>query len=151
MINTKTKQRVAVYIRTSTDWQRKGVDVQKADILEYCDENGYSVEENAIYVDTNKSGSLGKTERPALERLLGDVAKNKFDTLVVYRLDRLSREFPKLVGITQELAEHGTRVVSVSEPFDTNTQSTQHFIQSLMILGRNERQIKELTGDKEYE
>ena len=63
------------------------IDEQKAKLTSYCDIKDWNIYE--IYTDGGFSGS--NTERPALEQLIRDAKGKLFDTVLVYKLDRLSR------------------------------------------------------------
>jgi site-specific DNA recombinase len=82
----------AIYIRWSTEDQGQGttLQVQRETCLSYCDKQGWYVPEDRIYVDDGYSA--GTLYRPALDRLRADVLNEAVDTVVVYRLDRLSRD-----------------------------------------------------------
>ena len=85
-----TTNKVAIYVRVSTTSQVEegySIDEQKAKLSSYCDIKDWSVYK--IYTDGGFSGS--NTDRPALEGLIKDAKKRKFDTVLVYKLDRLSR------------------------------------------------------------
>ncbi len=74
---------------------------------------------STFYNDGGVSG--GTLERPALERLLGDIEEDLIDTIVVYKVDRLSRalcDFAKLVEIFDR---HEISFVSVTQQFNTTS------------------------------
>lgn len=115
MKSEQTNPRVAVYLRTSTDWQRNGIDVQKATVLEFCEEQTLQINEENIYVDEAYSGSLPAVNRPALNRLLNDIKKNKFDILVVYRMDRIYRDMKQICQLIEILQNHNVVLMSAVE------------------------------------
>ena len=85
-----TTNKVAIYVRVSTTNQAEegySIDEQKDKLTSYCNIKDWSVYN--VYTDGGFSGS--NTERPALEKLIKDAKKKKFDTVLVYKLDRLSR------------------------------------------------------------
>ena len=82
--------KVAIYIRVSTTSQVEegySIDEQKDKLKSYCQIKDWNVYK--VYTDGGFSGS--NTERPALEKLIKDAKNKKFDTVLVYKLDRLSR------------------------------------------------------------
>ena len=83
-------QRVAVYARVSTFEQDPENQLQE--LRRYCEARGWTAVE---YVDRGVSGS--KDKRPALDALLKDAKRRRFDVLVCWRLDRLGRNLRHLV------------------------------------------------------
>ncbi len=118
MKKEQTNKRVAIYLRTSTDWQRNGVDVQKATVLESCEAQNLQVKEENTYVDRAYSGSLPATHRPALNRLLKDIGQGKFDILAVYRLDRIYRDTQQMCKLMEILQNHNVVLMSATETLD---------------------------------
>jgi len=77
--------RCAIYARVSTTDQN--CELQLRELREYISHRGWK---NAgEYQDTGFSGA--KASRPALDRLMADAAKRKFDCIVVYKIDRFGR------------------------------------------------------------
>lgn len=71
------------------------------------------------YSDEGLTGA--NTNRPGLKRLLSDVADGLIDALIVYQLDRLSRDVKDFANIYSSLEEKGVMFISVKESIDTNT------------------------------
>ena len=71
------------------------------------------------YDDGGYSG--GSTERPGLKRLLDDVAANKINVIVVYKVDRLTRSLADFAKIVEALDAKGVSFVSVTQQFNTTT------------------------------
>lgn len=84
--------RPAIYIRWSSEDQGQGttLQVQRDACLSYCDRMGWHVPEDLIFVDDGYSG--GNMYRPGLEKVRKAILEGLVDTVVVYRLDRLSRD-----------------------------------------------------------
>ncbi|HEO6928823.1 TPA: recombinase family protein, partial [Streptococcus agalactiae] len=83
-------RKVAIYSRVSTINQAEegySITGQIDSLTKYCDAMGWVIYKN--YSDAGYSG--GKLERPAISELIEDGKNNKFDTVLVYKLDRLSR------------------------------------------------------------
>jgi DNA invertase Pin-like site-specific DNA recombinase len=70
------------------------------------------------YVDTGFSGA--KTSRPALDRLMADAAKRKFDCVVVWKLDRFGRSVLNLSQQLAALTSFGVRFVATTQGLDTD-------------------------------
>jgi site-specific DNA recombinase len=99
------------------------------------------------YDDGGYSG--GSIDRPALRRLLADVAAGKVDCVVVYKVDRLSRsllDFARVMGV---LDAAGASFVSVTQPFNTAQSMGRLTLNVLLSFAQFEREvIGERTRDK---
>ena len=73
----------------------------------------------AGYDDGGFSG--GTMDRPALQRLLADIAAGRVDTVVVYKIDRLTRSLADFAKIVEILDARGASFVSVTQQFNTTT------------------------------
>lgn len=141
--NTHGRVRVAIYVRVSTDIQVDGysIDEQLERLRKYCDAHGWVIYKE--YIDPGFSGS--NIDRPAMIKLLKDVREKKFDTVLVYKLDRLSRsQKDTLYLIEEEFLPNGVDFISMSENFDTSTPFGKAMIGILSVFAQLEReQIKE--------
>ena len=103
--------RCAIYVRVSTLDQQ--VDNQLIELRRYVVARAWSAVE---YVDHGVSGA--KDRRPALDALLKDARRRKFDVLVCWRLDRLGRNLKHLITMLDELQALGVAFVSLAEGID---------------------------------
>lgn len=139
-----TTNKVAIYVRVSTTNQVEegySIDEQKAKLSSYCDIKDWSVYK--IYTDGGFSGS--NTDRPALEGLIKDAKKRKFDTVLVYKLDRLSRSQKDTLYLIEDIfIKNNIAFLSLQENFDTSTPFGKAMIGLLSVFAQLEReQIKE--------
>lgn len=82
----------------------------------------------------------GKTrKRPGLEDLLSQIGPN--DTLVVWRLDRVGRNFRDLVDIADELRERGANLISLSEGIDTSSSIGEVIYRLMIVFADFERKV----------
>lgn len=137
-------QKVAVYIRVSTLSQLEegySIEEQKAKLESYCDIKDWHVYK--VYTDGGFSGST--TERPALEQLIKDAQSKLFDTVLVYKLDRLSRSQKDTLYLIEDVfLKNDIEFVSLLENFDTSTPFGRAVIGLLSVFAQLEReQIKE--------
>jgi DNA invertase Pin-like site-specific DNA recombinase len=109
----KPKQ-VAIYTRVSTDEQK--ADLQLLDLRDYARKRGYHI--YSIYEDV-VSGAAN--EREALDRLMGDARKRKFDIILVWKFDRFARSLKMLVDSLALFQELGIDFISYKENIDTTT------------------------------
>jgi site-specific DNA recombinase len=95
------------------------------------------------YDDGGYSG--GTMERPALKRLLDDVAANKIDVIVVYKVDRLTRSLADFAKIVEALDAKGVSFVSVTQQFNTTTSMGRLTLNILLSFAQFEREV---TGER---
>ena len=93
------------------------------------------------YDDGGYSG--GSMERPALKRLLADVAANKINVIVVYKVDRLTRSLADFAKIVEALDAKGISFVSVTQQFNTTTSMGRLTLNVLLSFAQFEREVKE--------
>ena len=99
------------------------------------------------YDDGGFSG--GNLERPAMQRLLADVAAGKVDCVVVYKVDRLSRSLLDFARVMQTFDRFGVTFVSVTQSFRTNDSMGRLTLNILLSFAQFEREIiSERTRDK---
>lgn len=110
-----SKKAVAIYARVSTD--RQTVDMQIHELKEYVKRRGWNLYRE--FIDQGYSGS--DTKRPAFQEMMNEAKKRKFDVLLVWKLDRLSRSMKDLVMVLNELGGLGIDFVSYDNNLDTST------------------------------
>jgi len=125
--------RVAIYARVSTAEQT--VENQRLELNRYCEARGWTATE---YLDAGVSGA--KESRPALDRLLSDARRRRFDTLIVWRLDRLGRSLRHLILLLDELTALGVGFVSLNEGIDTTTPAGRLQLHILGAIAEFERE-----------
>ena len=136
--------KVALYVRVSTTSQLEegySIEEQKAKLESYCDIKDWHIYK--VYTDGGFSGST--TERPALEQLIKDAQNKLFDTVLVYKLDRLSRSQKDTLYLIEDIfLKNNIEFVSLLENFDTSTPFGRAVIGLLSVFAQLEReQIKE--------
>jgi site-specific DNA recombinase len=99
------------------------------------------------YDDGGYSG--GNMDRPALQRLLGDIETGRVNAVVVYKVDRLSRSLLDFSRIMEVLDQHRVAFVSVTQQFNTATSMGRLVLHILLSFAQFEREmIAERTRDK---
>ncbi|MEO5586916.1 MAG: recombinase family protein, partial [Novosphingobium sp.] len=93
----------------------------------------------AYYDDGGISG--GTLERPALRRLLADVAAGHIDTIVVYKVDRLTRSLLDFAKLVEALDKADTSFVSVTQSFNTTTSMGRLTLNMLLSFAQFEREV----------
>jgi site-specific DNA recombinase len=95
------------------------------------------------YDDGGYSG--GSMERPALKRLMADIEAKKIDTIVVYKVDRLTRSLADFAKIVEALDRQGVSFVSVTQQFNTTTSMGRLTLNVLLSFAQFEREV---TGER---
>src|SRR5215212_6480937 len=100
-------ERVALLMRVSSEEQRERetIEIQEEFLGQYCDL--YELEVADIYKDDGISGTIPLHERAEGRRLLEDARLGKFDTVLVYKLDRLGRSLLVIVDAHDRLDAAG--------------------------------------------
>ena len=126
--------KIAIYARVSSDDQK--TDLQLDAIRSYSENRELSVFKE--YVD-RISGA--KADRPALNELLADARRKRFDVVVVWKIDRLGRSVPHLLSVLTELQALGIGFVSLQEALDTKTPAGRMVFTFLEAVAEFERAI----------
>jgi len=116
-------RRVALYARVSTSEQH--VEPQLFALRQYATARGLDVA--AEFVDHGVSGA--RDRRPALDKLLADARRRRFDAVSVVKLDRLGRSLHHLLTVLGQLDDLGVAFVSVDDAIDTSTAAGRLFMQ----------------------
>ena len=125
-------RRAAIYARVSTFDQT--TENQVIELRRYAETRGWTASE---YVDEGVSGSTD--HRPALEKLLRDAKRRRFDVLVCWRLDRLGRNLKHLILFLEELQALGVDFVSLAEGIDATTPAGRLQMHILGAIAEFER------------
>jgi DNA invertase Pin-like site-specific DNA recombinase len=97
----------------------------------------------AHYDDGGFSG--GSMERPALRRLMADIQASRIDTVVVYKVDRLTRSLADFAKIVEAFDARGVSFVSVTQQFNTTTSMGRLTLNVLLSFAQFEREV---TGER---
>jgi DNA invertase Pin-like site-specific DNA recombinase len=127
----------AIYARVSTSDQN--CESQLKELREFLIRRGWRLA--AEYVDTGFSGA--KASRPALDRLMADAAKRKFDCVAVYKIDRFGRSVLHLNQQLAALNSYGVRFVAISQGLDTDQSNpaSRLMLQILASVAEFEREM----------
>lgn len=128
-------KKVAVYCRVSTAEQNTGSQVSA--ITEYCTRNKWAI--SKIYEDNGISGKVD--DRPALNQLKKDCSKGKFQSVIVFRFDRMARSSTHLLECLELFRKNGIDFISISEGIDTSTAVGKMVFTFLSAISEFERVI----------
>ena len=129
-----TIARVALYARVSTSDQSP--ESQLRDLRQYAMARGLEILE---YVDTGFSGA--KQNRPALDRLMEDARKRRFDCILVWRFDRFARSTKHLLLALEEFRSLGIQFISYQENIDTTSPLGQALFTIVSAVAQLERDL----------
>lgn len=142
---TMKRIRCAIYTRKSSDegleQDFNSLDAQReacaAYVLSQASEGWTLLPE--LYDDGGISG--GTLERPALQRLLGDVSKGQIDIIVVYKVDRLTRSLLDFARLVEAFDASGVSFVSITQSFNTTTSMGRLTLNMLLSFAQFEREV----------
>jgi DNA invertase Pin-like site-specific DNA recombinase len=129
--------RVALYARVSTSNGHQDPEMQLRELRGFIDRRGWQI--TGEYVDKGISGS--KDSRPALDRLMTDASRRKFDAVLVWKLDRFGRSLRHLVNALAELEALGLTFVSLRDNLDLSTPSGRLMFQIIGAMAEFERAL----------
>jgi DNA invertase Pin-like site-specific DNA recombinase len=126
---------MAIYTRVSTEGQ--SVDMQVEDLNRYCQQRGFQVYKE--YCDQGFSGT--RDRRPALDQLMADARKRKFDGVLVWRFDRFARSTKHLITALEEFRYLGIDFISYQENIDTGSPLGKAMFTIVSAIAELERNI----------
>ena len=149
----KNEEWIAVYSRKSK-FTGKGESIGNQ--VELCKEYARNMfgeeymDRCVVFEDEGFSG--GNLQRPAFKRMMDEVRKRRFKAIVVYRLDRISRNISDFTGLIDELTKLDVAFVSIKEQFDTGTPMGRAMMFIISVFSQLEREtIAERIRDNMHE
>ena len=146
---TNEQIRCAIYTRKSSeeglDQSFNSLEAQREACIAYINSQKHEgwLLVNDHYDDGGYSG--GSMERPALKRLLGDISAGRVKTVVVYKVDRLTRSLADFAKIIEVFDSHEASFISITQHFNTTTSMGRLTLNVLLSFAQFER---ELTGER---
>ena len=134
------KKKAALYIRVSTRYQIDGdsLPMQRDELPKYVkyalDIDDYEVFEDAGY-------SAKNTDRPAYQRMMARCRAGEFSHIVVWKLDRISRNLLDFAEMYAELKKRGITFISKNEQFDTSTSFGEAMLKIILVFAELERNM----------
>lgn len=137
----------ACYVRVSSDEQRERQSIQSQIEALNTYARANKIKLRHVFADDGVSGTIPVGGRAEGSRLLTMAAQQSFDTLLVFRIDRLSRDTLELLRTIKELEQSGVAVKSITEPFETTSSVGKFTLTMLGGLAQMERDaIKDRSG-----
>jgi DNA invertase Pin-like site-specific DNA recombinase len=134
--STRPISQVALYARVST-LKNQDPEMQLAELREYAGRRGWQIVEE--FTDQGVSGC--KESRPALNRLMADACRRRFDAVLVWKIDRFVWSLKHLVNALAELAALGVAFVSLRDNIDLSTPSGRLMFQIIGAMAEFERAL----------
>lgn len=135
MATDNSTARVAIYARVSTTDQ--STETQLLDLRRYVADRAWDIFEE--YCDNGISGT--KDSRPALNQLMDDARKRRFDVVLVWRFDRFARSTKHLILAMEEFKNLGIDFVSYQENIDTSSPLGGAIFTIISAVAQLERDI----------
>lgn len=133
-------KKVAIYVRVSTQYQvdKASLPVQREELVNYAkyvlDIKDYAVFEDAGY-------SAKNTDRPDYQRMLARIRTGEFSHILVWKIDRISRNLLDFAAMYAELKSLGVTFVSKNEQFDTSSAMGEAMLKIILVFAELERNM----------
>jgi len=133
-------KKAALYIRVSTHWQvdKDSLPLQENDLINYA-KYALGVEKYEVFKDAGYSAK--NTNRPDYQRMMARLRTGEFTHLIVWKIDRISRNLLDFAQMYNELKQLGITFVSKNEQFDTSTAMGEAMLKIILVFAELERNI----------
>lgn len=130
--------RCAIYARVSKKKEEGiSIDAQINSLKSYIKKKKWMLYKE--YVDDGKSGAT--INRPQFRYLLEDAVEGKFDVILVYKIDRFSRNLKDIILTLDKLANYNIEFISITQPVDTTDAMGKAFMRIMAVFAELERDI----------
>lgn len=138
--NIQLPKKVAIYIRVSTHWQvdKDSLQVQKRELTAYS-EMILNIPDYEIFEDPGYSAK--NTDRPAYQEMMDRLRTGTFSHLLVWKIDRISRNLIDFANMYAELKSLGVTFVSKNEQFDTSSAIGEAMLKIILVFAELERKM----------
>src|SRR5690606_22218685 len=142
MLTNTEPRRVAIYIRVSTAEQKMdgySMEAQEEKLWDYVEKNGGLISKKEwIYKDAHTGSDLN---RPEFQRLMKDVRDGKYDAVLIWKIDRLSRSLKHLLTIFEDLVKVKVSLISLQENIDFSGPIGALIFQIFGAIAQFEREL----------
>lgn len=140
------KKKSALYVRVSTTHQidKDSLPLQRSDLTNYT-KFVLGIEDFEIFEDAGYSG--GTTDRPAYQDMMNRIKMGEFTHLIVWKIDRISRNLRDFSDMYDELKKYNVTFISRNEQFDTSTAMGEAMLKIILVFAELERK---LTGERVF-
>jgi len=130
----KENKRAVIYARCSTEESRQDVEVQLKELRRYCEAYGWQYDEVSEY-----GSGFKKDCQPELDKVLEKIRLKHYDVLIVYSMDRFSRQSPsKINALLDRIVEDcKCRFIALQQGIDSQNELTWHVVKPLFTYFAN--------------
>ncbi|HBJ1648884.1 TPA: recombinase family protein [Clostridium botulinum] len=130
----------ALYIRVSTHYQidKDSLPFQKKELINYS-KYVLNIDDYEIFEDAGYSGK--NTVRPAFQDMISRIKKGEFTHLLVWKIDRISRNLLDFCAMYEELKKYNCTFISKNEQFDTSSATGEAMLKLVLIFAELERKL----------
>lgn len=135
-----TLKKAALYIRVSTNHQidKDSLPFQRQELINYS-KYVLGIEDYEIFEDAGYSGK--NTIRPAYQDMMSRIRLSEFSHIIVWKIDRISRNLLDFSDMYQELKDYGVSFISKNEQFDTSNAMGEAMLKIILVFAELERQM----------
>lgn len=132
-MNSKTNKAI-IYARCSTDENKQDVEIQLQELRRYCEAYGWQFEEVWEYGSGYKADN-----QPKLDEILERIRLKHFDVLLVFSMDRFSRQSPSKINalLDRIVEQHKCRFIALQQGIDSESELTWHVVKPLFTYFAN--------------
>ena len=143
MTNIETalsRQKAAIYIRVSTLYQvdKASLPFQREELVNY---SKYALGISSYEVFEDAGYSAKNTDRPDYQRMMSRIRTGEFTHLLVWKIDRISRNLIDFTSMYEELKNLGVTFVSKNEQFDTSSAMGEAMLKIILVFAELERKM----------
>ena len=136
--------KAALYIRVSTVYQieKDSLPMQRQDLINYT-KIILGIEDYEIFEDAGYSAK--NTDLPAFQNMMNKIRKGEFTHILVWKLDRISRNLNDFTNMWEEFNKYGVQFISKNEQFDTSTAMGSAMLKIILVFAELE---SKMTGER---
>lgn len=134
------KLKAALYLRVSTFHQidKDSLPLQESDLINYS-KYVLGIDDFVIFKDAGYSGK--DTDRPAYQNMMSRIRMGEFSHLLVWKIDRISRNLRDFSEMYDELKKYNVTFISKNEQFDTSTAMGEAMLKIILVFAELERKL----------
>ena len=138
--------KAALYVRVSTSHQidKDSLPFQKKELINYA-KYALDIEHYEIFEDAGYSGK--DTNRPKFQEMMTRIRGGEFTHLLVWKIDRVSRNLLDFTSMYEELKEYNITFISKNDQFDTSSAMGEAMLKIVLVFAELERKI---TAERVY-
>lgn len=132
--------KIAIYVRVSTNHQidKDSLPLQRKELKNYCK---YILNSDEFVVFEDAGYSAKNTDRPDFQKMMTRIRKNEFTHLLVWKIDRISRNLLDFCDMYNELKKYNCTFVSKNEQFDTSSAMGEAMLKIILVFAELERKL----------